>query len=1579
VTTPTTDISTKLLASRQELLDIGLRNTLINFRAPKKSLALVDLDPGAVFDALYMQQNALSFAALGRSKTAAGGGELLGAADRDLLAALGTGLELPSDDAEVPGGGSRRGKQVRLYSALGPEALQLHLLKIRTEAQTYIEEKGVNVLYLALGFLHWFEADSAQEARKAPLALVPVTLERSNARERFTLRYTGDELNTNQSLAAKLKSDFDLHLPEIDTSGDFDVDALEAYFAEVATAVQRHPRWRVLPSEGVLGFFSFGKYLMYKDLDPKVWPAGQEPTNHPVVTRLLLHRGFSDMPPAYPEDVQVDTVVTPGEVHFVKDADSSQTQAILEVRSGANLVIQGPPGTGKSQTITNLIAELVGRNKTVLFVSEKMAALEVVKRRLDEAHLGDAVLELHSQQATKASVLKELGRALEQGRPLNDAGDQEIQSLSRLQAQLNGYCDAISAPVGQSGLPFVEVLGRHLATQRKWPELVALSFEPMKNWHQRTFQDHLERVEALTVQVEAMGTPKSNAFWGAQRTFVTPVEEAEVRGALDQALTNLQTLTHVAESLSTRLSLGHPATLSDIEVIVRAARRAAEAPKLDGVQLRTQDWQIRREALRELLQAGKAMAKVRAKLGPKLIEAAWEQDFLQTRQALLAHGSKWWKFLLGDWRRARNHVQSVASAPLSGTAAEMLALVDGVLSYRQHQRAYDKHAPLGEALYGAQWQGPSSDWAVLSRITEWVIGLYEDVGKGNIPEGIVAFLAGHRDAAGLGEVASDVEARTKAVGQALARVATGLELSFAALGIDTTKMPLPDLMGTLQNWRDRISDLSAMARFNHLAQPLKDAGLTELLSHASATTYGQELPALLELTWLSGLVTEAYRTTPALQQFDRLQHEEAIKRFRRLDLSSLNHAQTKLARQLWERRPSLNQPGEMATLRAELNKKRRHLPIRQLLAQAGRAIQQLKPVFMMSPISIANFLPPGCLSFDVVIFDEASQVKAVDAFGAILRGKQTVVVGDTRQMPPTEFFGREVEVDDEDNATSDIESILSLFKAAGCHERYLRWHYRSRHESLIAVSNAEFYDNKLVIFPTAGANPDARGVTLEHLPHAVYDRGNTRTNKEEAKAVAQAVLSHARNTPHLTLGVAAFSVAQRDLIEVEVEMLRRVHPEAETFFSRHPHEPFFVKNLENIQGDERDVMFISVGYGRNEAGKIAKNFGPLLREGGERRLNVLITRAKLSMRVFCNFTADDLELDAKDKHGVRALKSFLRYAQTRRLEVARETGNAADSPFETEVLLALRERGYEIEPQVGTAGYFIDLAVKDPERPGRYLLAVECDGAAYHSAKSARDRDRLRQGVLEGLGWRFHRIWSSDWFRNRAAELERVVEAIEAARLLPVDASPAPVVPTTPTPHVIERDAVPAEPEPVGGPPYTKTILRRELHLTLTEAPSYMVAGLVQTVVETEAPVHLADVTRRITEAFGVARAGSRIQAKIQEAVNICVYQKRVKQRGEFLYRAGEAGLTVRDRSALPQSEKNIELVAPEELDQALLEAVALGFTLTESNAISAALTKLGFGRATQKAAGVVGQRLGALVAGGSLEFRDGRYNIPGK
>jgi superfamily I DNA and/or RNA helicase/very-short-patch-repair endonuclease len=405
--------------------------------------------------------------------------------------------------------------------------------------------------------------------------------------------------------------------------------------------------------------------------------------------------------------------------------------------------------------------------------------------------------------------------------------------------------------------------------------------------------------------------------------------------------------------------------------------------------------------------------------------------------------------------------------------------------------------------------------------------------------------------------------------------------------------------------------------------------------------------------------------------------------------------------------------------------------------------------------------------------DEASQLRPEDAIGAVARGSQLVVVGDPKQLPPTSFFSgggggggdggaAGDDGDGGDGGAADEQSILDQALSIMRPARRLKWHYRSRHPSLIAFSNKEFYDNQLILFPTPFHDHADYGVRYVHVAEGRY---RSSLNVPEARRVAEEVIAYTRKHPERSLGVVTMNKRQAELLALEIDRLATEHEAFEEWRRRREGtlEPFFVKNLENVQGDERDVIFISTVYGRDEDGNFHQRFGPVSNEGGHRRLNVLFSRSKCQTIVFSTMDPADIRTDENSRWGVRALKGYLKFAKEGVLDLPGETGRAPDSDFEVAVGEALRAAGFEAVPQVGVAGYFIDIGVRHPSRAGEFALGVECDGATYHSAKSARDRDRLRQEILERLNWRIHRIWSLDWYKNPKRETERLVRAVQAA------------------------------------------------------------------------------------------------------------------------------------------------------------------------------------------------------------------------
>jgi superfamily I DNA and/or RNA helicase/very-short-patch-repair endonuclease len=438
------------------------------------------------------------------------------------------------------------------------------------------------------------------------------------------------------------------------------------------------------------------------------------------------------------------------------------------------------------------------------------------------------------------------------------------------------------------------------------------------------------------------------------------------------------------------------------------------------------------------------------------------------------------------------------------------------------------------------------------------------------------------------------------------------------------------------------------------------------------------------------------------------------------------------------------------------------VPLRQLLRRAGDAVQGLKPCFMMGPRSVAQYLAPGAVTFDLLVIDEASQMRPADALGAVARCRQLVVVGDSKQLAPTSFFDRlsEAADDEEDQFEAAVsESILDAVEPI-FRSRQLRWHYRSRHESLIAFSNYQFYENRLMLFPSPYFGNEALGIRFHYIDDGVFEN---QMNHREAERVAERAEQLLTGNPKESVGIATMNAKQRDLIDRLIESRSKNNPLFADALekNRGEEEPLFVKNLENVQGDEREIMIISCTYGKDPAaGKVHQRFGPINSADGWRRLNVLFTRSKSRMEIFSSMASSDILVGENSSDGVRALKGMLHYAETKKLQIEIPSGREPDSDFEIAVARMLEKHGYRTACQIGVAGFFIDLGVMHPNKEHEYLMGIECDGAAYHSGKSVRDRDRLRQEILEGMGWKIRRIWSTDWFGNPERAIRPILEEL---------------------------------------------------------------------------------------------------------------------------------------------------------------------------------------------------------------------------
>ena len=1315
--------------SRKELLDLSLRNPLLNYRPLRaRGVEIVGESVEQVFKTLVADGRPMSFLP-GRPSH----GVQSEWTDED-----GFNAGQPEDVSSSPTRANQSDR--RLQTDETSENLQKRLLNTYRLANTAIEETGVNTLFIALGMLCWYEADQSDTEHKAPLVLVPAQLQRDGIRENFRVSFTGEDIGSNLSLIEKVRADFGLVLPgqdEVDQVADGTIDVGD-YFSLVEQGIQqsRLQRWHVERDSVVLGFFSYNKLQMFRDLDNGVWPDETTIMDNPIIG-ALFGDGFREPPSALPRDAHLDEHFSPQDTYHVVDADSSQSLAIHDANSGRNLVIQGPPGTGKSQTITNIIAEAIARSKRVLFVSEKMAALEVVKRRLDNIGLGQACLELHSHKTNKREILNDLDRTLRSADRMNSSHTSSLDEVARSRDQLNAYDNAVNVPVSKSGVTPHDAFGQ-LLTNDKVETSNPIDWTRIKEigeWTSADFLRKREIVEDLCLRLQRTGVPQHHLFWGSGLRILLPAAQAELREKIEAAGRAFAILENSSVTLAESLSVNRLVNVAETIALLEDAKLVLDAPDVLGLNLVARQWRSHPEQIRELLTNGIQWQQIHSEYDDWLLPQAWDTDLRHIRDVLNTMGrsflGRWFSSTYGSTCR---RLDAVVKGRLPRDVDEKIALVDAVIQEQRLRTDLDK-TPSGKytdiaVALGYHWSGVYTDWNTVAPAMLWWLGHVDRASHGLVR--VMQMIADHGPYF-TGQGISDVQRSLDAYRSSTMAVESALELNNQSRFGDPdglTSLPFSEQRHVFREWVDRLAEIQDIIGFGNAVDVALGKGLRTVVSVAEQNPEAAtSLTTWFDRTWYESIVRTAFVERPGLRDFDGKVHESRIERFRALDKQSLDSNCLRVTaahlkgvsrvNDLPDRLPRLRaDEGEdsenaqirrrleqLRVLQREIQKKSRHKPIRRLIIEAGGIIQDLKPVFMMSPLSIANYLEPGTVEFDLIVFDEASQVRPVDALGALLRGENAVVVGDSRQLPPTSFFdhvaqsGDDTDGEDE-SVTADIESILGLFSSKGAPSRELRWHYRSRHESLIAVSNREFYENNLVVFPSPDAGRESAGLRFHHLPEAVFDRGRSATNRQEAEVVARAVMEHAVRNTSLSLGVAAFSTGQAQAIQDRLEMLRRQDDSGEEFFADHPEEPFFVKNLENVQGDERDVIFISIGYGRDANGQLTMNFGPLNREGGERRLNVLITRAKQQCHVFTNLRADDIDLNRTQSFGVRALKAFLAYAETgvMPVDVPYESDFSVDSPFQQEVAARLTERGYLVRQEVASAGKFIDIGIVDPDK-----------------------------------------------------------------------------------------------------------------------------------------------------------------------------------------------------------------------------------------------------------------------------------------
>lgn len=1675
------NLSTEKLVSeildqiRKKLLDLTGRNSLLNYKFPKKSIRITNKDIANIYLTLVEKDKPMYFIPLPEEKEIIDSEEQKAKATQLTLLNRDTEYHWQSPDFEENNSTYEiNGEQLQTGYKL--EKLESILRKMSSDSRLALEETGMNLLYLAIGFLSWTdrntENDSNEEFFKAPLLLIPVKIEKDilykdSQYYSYKISYQGDDLEYNICLAEKLKQDFNIVLPSLDSvisddNGNDDIVSdfsPDKYFELVQKVIGKKNKWEV-NKEVVLGFFQFSKLRMYKDLN---WQENRSLLGNEIIEDLLLGKEIESRESSSFDDYPIDKDKKALSIIPVLDADSSQHSFLVNALEGENLVCQGPPGTGKSQTITNLIAAALGKGKTVLFMSEKHAALDVVRRKLEKVNLDDFCLELHSNKANKKLLYNELKKRLDRKFTYPDEIERKTNELEATKRDLYRYIESLNENIDTIQESVYEVFGK----VSKYHQMLSKTVRLQKLKHLENIDrdgiktrinilDSLKRsvaqaghlykgtwkgfipkkyaigdddfikdillniikyigdTEKVMIQFENISGLKLNHSIG----FITSVTTIDTKilksvpcdvvngiitsmnpkcreeieqfiGLLDSyndsnqkstialkntenintqkaydllskltkvvntfseiaTIENLESVKNMADKLMTIariinedmqkykiISIDKSKSFKELEKVIKIIHHLKACPA--EIKHVNYDKCLEEQALdifNETRMRGKDLKEKRTVLEriyyikdiPCASSTSSDMNLKQMSITLRKRSKNSFKLFYSDYRKAKDLCKGFLKNTKSFLKKDFFCQLGELEEYLDNSKSFQNNLK-AQTYFGELFNGEETDWAKMEAVIIWYRKLVElcgskkeamlyDKNRVNIdtlPETdtfvkqLEAFSSTYEDflncSSGSGlkysinnpilndinfeEIPCLLKNISEEIGQALEDIGSYLypDQSFLSAresckyliqshklkkkienneevknilgedfnGVSThqesilntlvwledmekSRLPI-ELKGYLKSslLHNRIEEVLVLVQELIATENGLNSSLSELDQYGEinikdfygcateeldlnsmnnkfrlcieqidllqtwssyiklrddAVTLGleciiekaesgeiefEEIDSHFNYVLYNTFATKIVNNNQTLRHFTGNEYEVLRNEFVEADKEIMELQQQKTADRIHTlhvppdgmKKGRVSQRTEMGLIDNEVPKKTRHIPIRKLVERAGNALLALKPCFMMSPLSVAQYIKPGTLTFDLIIIDEASQLKSEDSLGALARGKQIVVVGDSKQLPPSTYFEHigEDNVPDDVDPLSGTESILDVCSRT-YNSRMLKWHYRSQHQSLIAFSNNRYYDNRLIVCPSPYNDNAYYGIRYNYVKGATFQGGDGGgRNVMEAEAVAEAIIKHAKEHPKLTLGVGTMNIHQKYEIEEQLERATKADPVAREAVEKlnQLSDALFIKNIETIQGDERDVIFISTTYGPDsETKKVFKRFGPINSKGGGRRLNVLFTRARVRMEIFTSMLSTDISLDHNSPQGARDLKDFLKYVETGSLpENGRLTGKEPDSDFEISVAREIEKLGYTISHQVGVSGFFIDIGVHNLKDNKTFMLGIECDGKTYHSSTSARDRDRIREEILRDRGWNIYRIWSTDWFKNRVNTIAKLKNVLQ--------------------------------------------------------------------------------------------------------------------------------------------------------------------------------------------------------------------------
>jgi hypothetical protein len=1272
-----------------------------------------------------------------------------------------------------------------LRTPLSDKDKDTRLISLYREARRNIEESGSSLLYFAVGMLKWYDKDSTIP-RYAPLVLIPAEIERTV--NSYRIFPTDEGYVFNETLIEKLRSEYEIDISlaaKYVLSDKFDIDVLLSF---VRQSIDTKKRWDVVSST-VLGVFLFNQFVMWDDLR----------SSSNIMARNKLVRSLIEAELTWHPD-EINDIQNPDDILLTVPADGSQIRAIRAMKEGKTFILRGPPGTGKSQTITNMISDALYNGKTVLFVAEKMAALEVVEERLNNIGIGDHCLELHSNKAQKSALLKKIQNTYGSINDVDQAPDKSVyEKLKLRREQLSKYASDLHRiqPSGISVYDAISMYSKYcddaydvaissvLIDNRSIEKIIDAELivnklidganrvnlsddNPLRyvklsrskinikedaelslvHLHDATVdvKEIQDRVDAFGIKTYLGETFIRDVIQNLDSGYGIEIPNEDCTDSIHTLYNFIKESTRLMEELKTSngADVVRVTKSSSFTNVVNSVNIVNEALLSSCGLIDVQSIIIRLNVIKTIFDL---ISKFHSELG--IVEKSWNKAVLK-----LDGLSKIW-----------SDANNAGFFSKGKKKKEFMSIVSGYLINPNLKFEMIPLVPINDALSTIDKLKEVSEQGLENHVeNKYLLDTLSalDIKLRSNRNLITKYNLNYSDLL-------DQYKKIEAARGLLQELKTKKDMHSGAIDTVSTLLTIDPNVFTKQPYEHCIDLCNELEGCIHnLVNWIYWNNQCELARKENLGTIVESILKGNELDNLWGSFLSSYFKAVAEKGinesdsliFSRRSFNATIREFKEFDHELMEINKTILLNKIRQTAAwiiSNSQGAEYRELNRLMGRSNIRRTIRKLFEVLPSLLPVLFPCMMMSPLSASQYLTLDSGKFDYVIFDEASQVPTQKAVGALARGNNAVIAGDPNQLPPTTFFEtKSQEYDEESDMEEDTESLIDECLSLGLPETYLEWHYRSRHESLIAFSNKTYYGNKMLTFPSS--NDIETRVRLELVADGVYDRGRTRKNKAEATKIVDEVIERLRKQPNQSIGIVAFSSAQQECIQDELD--QRIGNLYRAAYGESKKEPLFIKNLETVQGDERDVILFSIGYGPDKSGKISSNFGPLNKSGGHRRLNVAISRAREEMIVFTSMDPSRIGLRADSPEGVRNLKEFMDFAANHG-RLPSKSRMKGDVGLATSIANEIEGLGYKTQERVGNSRFYVDIAVIDPNNQSRYILGILCDGETYKNVSNDKDREFARISILEGLKWNIMRISAVDWFSDRTGLIVTIHDRLQ--------------------------------------------------------------------------------------------------------------------------------------------------------------------------------------------------------------------------